>query len=63
MRQENGEVMKHWEFLDGEPQQDLSISMDDLFLDKADTIAVYDGNGECALYNIESFKRTLESKS
>ena len=55
--------MKHWEFLDGEPQKNVGISMDDLFLDKADTIAVYDGNGECAHYNIESFKRTLETKS
>ena len=60
VRQQNGEVLKHWEFLDGEAQRKVYILMEDLFLDRAETVAIYDGNGECAVYNIANFKRTVE---
>ena len=56
MRQKNGEVMQHWEFLDGEPQQNVCMLQDELFVEKAETVAIYDGNGECGVYNINNFR-------
>ena len=61
VRQKNGEVLEHWEFLDGTPHQNVSMLMTDLFLGNAETVAVYDGNGECANFDISQFKSTLEA--
>lgn len=55
-REKNGEVIKHWEFLDGEPSKTVSIDQRELFLETADSIAIYDSNGECGVYDLESFK-------
>jgi len=61
VRQKNGEVLKHWEFLDGAPQQNVPMLMADLFTGNAETVAVYDGNGECADFNVSQFKSTLQA--
>ena len=45
--------MKHWEYLVGSPIKIIGITKKDLFIEKASSVAVYDGCGECNVYNVD----------
>ena len=55
-------MIKHWEFLDDEPKCATKMALNELVLEGlSDTIAVYDGCGERADYNIKNFLNVAKS--